>query len=99
MNAQNPLTTLVVGRLREAEDVVPVRDVRQRARVAEIAAASDFAYAVGNPFTAEVGDYTGPFMFLYYTKNGDMHGKRIGRTGRVLRHIIAGADGNTKIVS
>lgn len=81
--------TLPVGRDHEMEELADRRDPRQRAKVIEIASRTDFDFACGNPFTEEVGaDYRGPFNFIYYTKNGDFHVKRIGATGRVLDHRV-----------
>lgn len=88
------LTTLVVSNRRETEQVAPVRDPRQRAKVAEIVSGEDFAFANWNPFTAEVGAYTGPFVFLYTTAEGDLHAARIGKTGRLLQHVVAPSDGS-----
>lgn len=81
--------TLPVGRNHEPEELADRRDPRQRAKVIDIASRADFDFACGNPFTEEVStDYRGPFNFLYYTKNGDFHAKRIGATGRILAHRV-----------
>lgn len=94
MNA-NPawLTTLAVGRDRIEEPTAKVRDIRQHQAVAAIVADPSFAFSCTNPFIEEeVGDYTGPFAFLYYTTDGLMHLRRIGKTGRILSAYDATPD-------
>jgi hypothetical protein len=34
-----------------------------------------------------IGDYSGPFEFLYYTKDGEIHYNRIGKNGKILKSI------------
>lgn len=85
----NAFAALTVGNDRRVEVVHPVRDPRQRAAVAEIAGRDDFEFACNNPFTPEVGAYVGPFAFLFYTSDGALHTVRIGKTGRILRHVSA----------
>jgi hypothetical protein len=82
--------TLVVGRDRTEETIANVRDPRQRAAVAKIVNCKKFDFACGNPFTEGVGSYTGVFFFLYYTKDGVMHGVKIGKTGRILLAVRNG---------
>jgi hypothetical protein len=88
-----PLVSLPVGLARVSEDVcATVRDPRQHAAVAAIIADENFDHALMNPFTAEVGGYTGPFVFAYRTRNGDLHARRIGKSGRVLQHVRSWLD-------
>lgn len=82
-------TTIVVGNQRTVHQIAPVRDPRQRAVVAAIVQADDFAFACGNPFIAVVGGYTGPFNFLYYTTDGVLHMVRVAKTGKILTHRTA----------
>lgn len=83
----SPAPVLLVGRRREPEPMAEVRSEAQRRVVAETAAADDFDFACGNPFVPEVGDYVGPFSFIYYTTDGELHLKRIGKTGRILKEV------------
>lgn len=80
---------LPVGVHHDMEPLAECRDPRQRAKVIEIASRADFDFSCGNPFTEEVSaGYRGPFNFIYYTKNGDFHVKKIGATGRILSHQV-----------
>jgi hypothetical protein len=78
---------LVGNRHLEMEMDSKVRDPRQLETVKKITEDASFDFACCNPFTAEVGGYTGPFDFIYYTKDGVLRVARIGKTGRVLRSI------------
>lgn len=80
------LTTIPVGRYYEPSPVAEVRTAGQRCRVAAIVADPEFDSACNNPFTPEVGTYTGAFSFVYYTKDGRIHNVRIGKNGNILRH-------------
>lgn len=81
------LTHIPVGRYYEQSKVEEVRTQQQRDKVEELINDPNFDSATGNPFTAEVGTYTGPFNFMYYTKDNVLHLVRISKTGRVLRKV------------
>jgi hypothetical protein len=78
----NVATTIRVGNTYQEEVMVEtVRTPEQHAAVQKIMAQPDFDFACGNPFTEEVGDYTGPFTFTYYTKDERLRWVRIGKWG------------------
>lgn len=83
------LAVLPVGRNHEMLPVAPVRTEAQRRTVAAIIVSDDFDFACNNPFTSGVGDYTGPFTFLWYTTDGALHARRISKTGRTLHEVKA----------
>ena len=60
----------------------------QTGYVAGLAAQPDFDFFCGEVHCDE--PYSGPFTCLYYTKDGVLHGVRIGRK-RVLHHVTANA--------
>lgn len=67
-----------VGNQYETQMADPtVRRPEQHARVKEIIGAADFDFACSNPFTHDVGDYTGRFTFIWYTVDGKIHFERI----------------------
>jgi len=41
--------------------------------------------------------YKGPFVFIYYTKDDTLHRVRIGKTGKILRHISVGKKGVVEV--
>ena len=64
------------------------RTPEQFEAVRSIVQGEDFDYACGSMvFHVDVTPYTGPFAFCYYTRDGSMHMQRIGKRGKVLRHI------------
>ncbi|KAA9379687.1 hypothetical protein F5972_08525 [Microbispora cellulosiformans] len=85
------LPTIPVGVRRDAEALQPVRTAEQRAAILAIAARDGFAFATGNPCSELMAqlrpDYVGPFSFVYYTTDGQIHGARIGIRGTILREV------------
>ena len=45
----------------------------------------DFTCLSDNPFDKEIGDYVGPFNFLFYTKRGQLKLIRISKRGTILK--------------
>lgn len=81
----HPAFTIPVGTTHTPEPTAPVRTPAQRATVKTIVE-DDFAFACGNPLTAEVpATYTGPFYFTWYSTSGTLHCARIAKNGRILR--------------
>lgn len=79
------ITQIPVGNQHEMEPVdASVRTPEQHQVVAEIVGSPEFDFTTCNPFQPEVGEYTGPFAFLYYTKDGSFHARRIGKRGSIL---------------
>ncbi len=66
------------------------RTLAQFEAVRAIVESPDFL-ASCNPdlFTPDVGAYDGPFAFAYYTKDGLLNVRRIGKAGRTLQHVTA----------
>lgn len=58
--------------------------------VSSIISKPDFACVVGsNPFAKEVGDYTGPFVFTFFTNDNKLHSVKINKKGRVIAAVSA----------
>ena len=83
------METILVSTARKSEVVHPVRTEAQRETVRKITGSSEFDFALGNPFTKEVSDFTGTFSFLYVTKDGKLHLARISPTGRITKSCEA----------
>ena len=81
------MKTILVSNLYKQEAVHSVRTKAQRETVQKIVENLEFDFACGNPFKKEVGDFTGTFYFLYYTKGGKLHLVKISPTGRITKNI------------
>lgn len=86
------LSSIKVGRNHEIHIVCSVRTVEQREAVEKIVQRDDFDFACCNPFDEEVGSYTGPFTFVYFTKRGDMRTVRFGKRGKILSQSVVTAE-------
>ena len=83
------MKTIPVSNLHIQKVIHPVRTEAQREIVMKIAESPEFDFACGNPLRKEVGDFTGTFCFLYYTKNKRIHSARISPTGKVTKNYEA----------
>ena len=86
------ITTIPVGNRHEPTPVQNVRTQAQRDVVLSIVRRSDFDFACGNPLHDpydELRNYTGPFCFVWQTKDSKTHLVRIGKRGNILREINA----------
>lgn len=86
------MDAIPVGLDRAAEPVAQVRSPQQRELVALIVESPEFAFACSNPFVPEVGKYQGPFTFMWYDSDDNLHLDRIGKAGRFLRRVIVYED-------
>jgi hypothetical protein len=78
-------STVLVSNQHTPEPVADRRTPEQRAAVFEIMARPDFDFACSNPFDPDVDpNYAGPFMFIWYTIDGQLHFRRIGKRGKTL---------------
>lgn len=86
------MTTILVGNQYEKHDLdETLRTPQQLAVVKELIARDDFDFACMNPFEDpynELHGYTGPFVFIWYTKDGKMNARRIGKRGRTLYESV-----------
>jgi len=65
------------------------RSPEQFQAIQKLVAQDNFDFAVfSNPFTSDFKVYTGPFVFMYYTKDGILHAARIGKRGNVLQQHL-----------
>lgn len=71
------------------------RTREQREAVKKIVHSPAFAYGVtcegdGNYFSAKVGDYKGPFTFLWYDTSKRLHGTRISSKAKSIKDYATG---------
>ena len=65
------------------------RTAQQFETVKRITEQPDFAFACCTAFGAGEGKkYTGPFAYLYYTRDGALHSDRIGARGNFLQRVV-----------
>ncbi|MFS1304467.1 hypothetical protein [Streptosporangium longisporum] len=92
------LHVIPVGYFREPSTIQEVRTPAQRETLLAIVNREDFDFACNNPCDELMKElrpnYTGPFMFLYFTTDGVLHGARIGKRGDILRETT-GDDART----
>jgi len=72
-----------------------LRTPEQVAVFKAIVGSPDFDFACGNPFEDkhnELNGYDGPTMFLWYTTDGKLHTRRVGKRGKTLREIVGWID-------
>lgn len=87
----NDVLTLPVGRDRTPHEIDrDLRDVRQLVTVLGLAALPEFDFACANPFEdpyGELNGYVGPFWFMWYSTDGEMHSDHIGSNGLIFKRL------------
>lgn len=63
------------------------RTLKQFEKVREITQRPTFDFACSNIFHESAKDYTGPVIFIWYSKDGVLHATVIGKLGQTLREV------------